>query len=241
MNLKSLFRLIIWELEENWSFPILEIVISAAIFSILNQPITHLEFETRYRNLISNMGITHLILILIVGAVFSRSFAGSLSRGEIKTLLSYPIKRWILFLSKFYTNFIVIFAVYVAVFSLHIPLLALSPFEPIFYVLLTSLLLHLMLLCAVAIFLSLMIKNEIISFLASILLPLGLEVIAGNDKFLSFYGRFELFFNYFEQLTRGRLPEIAFQDVVLVISLPIFISVLLFTLSFIYFSNMQVD
>ncbi len=90
--------------------------------------------------------------------------------------------------------------------------------------------------------LSLLIKNEVISVLASILLLFGFEIITNNDKYLSFYGRHELLFTYFEQLTRNRLPEVVFQDVVLALSFPILISAFLLVLSIMYFNYlMEID
>jgi len=234
--------LVIWELEENWDFPVLELVILGAIFSILNQPIIFLDFDGRCRNLTSSIGIVSIFLIFNVGALFSRSFAGSFSKGEMRTLLSYPLKRSNVLAAKFLTNLLILFTVYATVFSLNIPLLALSPLEPMVYVSMMSILVQVIFLSTSATTLSLLIKNEVISVLTVILLFFGLESITGKDKYLSFSGRHELVFGYFEYLTRGIIPEVAFQEVVIALLFPLSLSMFLLVVSLLYFNYiMEID
>jgi ABC-type transport system involved in multi-copper enzyme maturation permease subunit len=236
-----------WELEEYMSFPILEIFIVVAIYSILTMPSLEFLSDKTYSNLHWGIQNVFLFLIFAVSAIFARSFAGSFVKGEIKLLLSYPVKRWQLFLSKFVSLFLVVFVVYCAVFSVQIYLQVLSPFEPMFYVSLLGLLLQMFLFCSITVCLSLLVKNEIISILLSILFLYGLEGIVSAGSYWSYTGRFKFLFGYFGIMTHGELPSglmnnPTIENVVIAIIIPIVISTFLLILSLTYFTRvMEID
>ncbi len=201
-----------------------------------------------YSNL--HWGIQNAFLFLIFGvsAVFSRSFAGSLAKGETKLLLSYPIKRWQLFLSKFVSLFAVISIVYSSAFSIQIYLLGLSPLEPMVYVSLFGLLLQLLLFCSISVVLSFILKNEIVSILASILLLYGLESIASSGiTYWSSAGRYKILFGYFGLFTHGELPSgfmfiPTIGDVAIAIAIPLLLSVSLIIICLVYYIRlMEID
>lgn len=247
MQLRDSLKLMRWELEEYTAFPLLEVLIMVAIYSILTMPLGEIDVAKSYSNL--HWGIERVFLFLIfgVGAVFSHSFAGSFAKGEIKLLLSYPVKRWQLFLSKFTALFLVLFAVYGAVFSVQVYILSLSPFEPMFYVSLLGLLLQLLFFCSITVTFSLITKNEIISILVSILLLYGLENIVSSGSYWSSTGQFRIIFGYFGYLTHGELPtglmmNPTLENLALAISIPLALSAILLSASLLYFTRvMEID
>ncbi len=248
MHAKNFVGLMRWEFEEYLSFPIFEIIVLVAIYSILNRSPIEFLAAKNYSNLL-NYGIDTVFLFLIfsVGAVFSHSFAGSVAKGEIKMLLSYPVKRWQLFLSKFITVFLIFFVIYSAVFSVQIYIYSLSPFEPLFYVSLLSLFFELLLLSAITVVIAYTVKNEIISVLVSIILLYGISSLPVALSPLHSAGRFRILFGYFGQLSHGELPSgfmvvPSLESVVMAVAIPIIVSAILLILSYIYFTRiMEVD
>jgi ABC-type transport system involved in multi-copper enzyme maturation permease subunit len=236
-----------WELEEYLSLPVLSFLVASAIIAVLAQPITNISPEHSYVNLYYGSSTVFVILTLVAGVFFSRSFAGSMGRGEIKMMLSYPVKRWQVFLSKLTAMFLTIFVIYGVTYSLHLYLDALSLFEPMFYLSLCAFLLQLVLICAVSVAVSMVTKNEIMSTLAAVLLLLGLDSVIGVNNYLSAQGRFRFLFQYFGKLTHGSLPLgdnliVTVEDIIVAVSIPVLIFAFLLILSFMYFTRaMEVD
>jgi len=247
MDSKNFVAVIRWELEENLSLPVIVFLIVSAIVSTLVQPVTSIHPELNFVNLYHGSDTLFLFLTFIACALLSRSFAGSLGNGETKVLLSYPVKRWQLFVSKFAAMFLVVFFIYGTAYSIHLYLDSLSLLEPMFYLTLFVFLLQLMFVCAVTMAISLVVKNEIMSLLASILLLLGFDNIVGNHSLLSTQGRFMALFGYFGELTHGIKPfgdnfVVTVDDVLLAILGPVLIFAVLIVLSFVYFIRvMEVD
>ena len=245
----QLRKLLTWELEEYLAFPILEIVIIIAVFTVLSPAIIETSATRSYSNLLSGIQPVFLFLIFVAGALFCHSFAGSLSKGETKLILSYPVQRSHLFLSKFIALFTVIFAVYAGVFALQIYLLALSPFEPLLYASLLFLALQLLLVCAISTALSIITKNEMLSILVSALLLFGIENIAARISLVSFTGRFTNGFAFVSQQVHGILPLGAgvsaaptMGDALLSLFLTIGISAFLLVFSYVYYTRkMEID
>ena len=242
MPRKRFVKLIVWEFEEFLNFPILEFLIASTVFLVLFQPITHYPFSTIWENLNMSNSVLVIFMIFIACAIFSRSFAGTLDRGEIKMLLSYPIKRWELFSAKFITQFFVLSAVYLVIFSLNIPLMGLSPFGPMLYASILGLLLHLLVVCSVTTAVSLLVKKETITVLVSAISLFGLETIGDKSSFFTGIGRSDIIFNFFKQSISISSETIAFNDFALAIAFPIVTSAFLLLISLIYFSFiMEVD
>ena len=248
-SVKQFRELIAWELEEYMGFPILEVLIIIAICTVLSPAIIETSPALSYSNLVSGIQIVFLFIIFVVGALFCHSFAGSISKGETKLLLSYPVLRGKLFLSKFIALFTVFFAVYAGVFVLQIYLLALNPLEPMFYASLLFVALQLLLVCAISTALSVITKNEMLSILVSALLLFGIENIAARISLVSFTGRFTTSFAFASQQIHGVLPSgvmltsaPTMADAALSIFATIGVSVLLLALSYVYFTRkMEID
>jgi len=249
MKFKTLYGLVRWSIEEYLSFPMLELVISTALIGVLAQITTVIAFTDNYSVLYRQTGALFTFLTFGVCAVFAHVFAGGSSKGEDKLLLSYPIKRWHLFVSKFVAIFLTFVLVYFFAYSMHLYLSVLSPFEPLFYVGLFSLLLQILLACGITTALSLLTKNEAISILASILLLMGVDSITGEQSYLSAQGRIKYLSASFGQFFPDHTVTVAEylhvlppEELIIVILIPLLISVCLLVLSFVYFNRfMEVD
>lgn len=235
-----------WELEEYLNLPLLAFLVASAIVVVLidtGNPGSYRDYTT----LLYGSDTVLLILALVAGAFFARSYAGSIGRGEAKIMLSYPMKRWQLFFSKFTALFLVTYAIYASAFSLHIYLDGLTVFAPMVLLTLFGLLLELMLACSVAIGISMVTKNEIISVLATVLMLFGVDSVLGYHNILSADGRVFYLLQYFGEQLYGTLPFTSFSAVtanetLLAVVAPIAIFVVLIVGAFLYFTRfMEVD
>jgi ABC-type transport system involved in multi-copper enzyme maturation permease subunit len=246
MVVKTFGDLVRWELNEYLSLPMFAFIVVSAIFATLFQN-SGVSVEGGYVLLFYGSNLVFFVMTLVAGAFFSRSFGGSVGKGEIKLLLSYPIKRWHIFLSKFVALFAVIFVVYCVAYSIDLYLFGLTLFEPMFYLTLFAFLLQLLLVCGVSISVSMITKNEVMSMMASLLLLLGINNLVGVDSGFSAQGRLRYLFQYFGRQIYGVLPfgdglVITFGDVVMSIMVPLLVFAILLILSFVYFNYfMDVD
>lgn len=243
---KKFMGLIRWELEEYLSLPVIAFLVASAIIAVLIQP-GHSIPHPQYANLYYGSGTVLLILTMVAGAFFARSYAGSLGRGETKLMLSYPIERWQIFISKFTVMFLTVLVIYTGAFSMHVYLDGLSIFEPMFALSLLSFLLQLMLACSIAIGVSMVTKSEIMSILAAVLLLFGVDSVAGAQNLLSAQGREFYILQYFGRQIYGVYPFgdnsiVTAADVLVAILVPIVVFCMLIIGSFLYFSRfMEVD
>jgi ABC-type transport system involved in multi-copper enzyme maturation permease subunit len=157
-------------------------------------------------------------------------------------ILSYPVHRSSLFLSKFMALFSVLSVVYVGVFALQIPFLALNPLDPMFYVSMLLVLLQLFLVCSISTALSVVTKNEVLSILASALLFFGIESVVSGESLVTFTGRFTAGFEFVRQYFHGGLSLVSMGDVLVSVFAVLGVSVLLFVFSYVYFTRkMEID
>ncbi len=237
--------LIRWEIEEYLSLPLLIFLVASAIIATLSY--TYFSPPTPYYNLFFGSGTVLLILALVAGAFFARSYAGSIGRGETKLMLSYPIKRSELFLSKFTALFLVVFAIYIPIYYLHVYIDGIAAFDPLVFLTLFGLLLELMLSCSVAVGISMVTKNEIMSILATVLLLFGLDSILGYNNVLSAEGRVYYLLQYFGQQLHGMPPipgttGVTANDTLLAVLIPFVAFGVLIGGSYVYFTRvMEVD
>jgi len=238
----QLRRLLIWELEECFAFPMLEVILIIAIVTVLTPAIIEFSSASSYYNLTSGIQPIFLFIIFVTGVLFCHSYAGGISRGETKMVLSYPVQRSKLFLAKFIALFTVLSIVYIGVFALQVPLLALNPFEPMFYASLLLVLLQLFLVCTISTILSVVTKNEVLSILASALLLFGVESVASSGSLVTFTGRFTSGFTFVRQYVYGGLSSTPLIDGLFSVFAVGAVSVLLFVLSYVYFTRkMEID
>lgn len=231
-----------WEIEEYLSLPIVAFVVGNAIISVLAQTTTNVNPSRMYLNLFYGSAPVLLFLTITTSVLFCRSYGGSIGKGETKLMLSYPIKRQTLFLLKYAMLFVTVMGVYGAAYFLHVYLDGLSVFDPMVYISLFSLFLQLILVSAFSTGVSIATKNEVISILVSVLVLLGLENIAGSQGYFSGEGRFANLFQYFGSLSHTPPPLgpnfiVSETDVSTCIAIPIVFFLILFTMSFLYFTR----
>jgi len=245
-NPRTFQRLVLWEIEECLNLPLLSLIIASAIIAVLVQTSSNRALANSYINLYDGSSTIFLILTLIACTLFSHSFTGSLGKGELKRMLSYPVKRWQVFLSKVIAINLIVFGVYASAFTLNLYLSSLSVFEPLFYVSLFVMFLQLLLVCAVGVAVSLITRSEVMSILTSFLLILGIDYNLGVNSYFSSQGRFRYIFGYFEQAVHNTSMAIntpvTFEQVTLSIAIPIAVVAVALTAAFVYFTRkMEVD
>lgn len=227
MSIKSFIRLCVLEFEEYWRFPIFELVLFAAMLTLLNYEIystTSVTINSPY------------ILILIVGVVVPRSFAGSINSGETTVYLSYPVKRGSLLAAKFLVSFFLIFALFTFATSLYIPLINYSLQGTLINALV--LFVDVLFLCTAATAMSFLIKSETVTAFVFILAFLGIEFSLGNVQ--APYKYFAL--QWGPNVIRNYPRLYTLQDFTAAFILPLVLSGILLLATFVYFRwIMQID
>ena len=105
----KLRELIAWELQDNWAFPVLELILAITIIQVL--PIVSL-----YRN-VTNFSKPFwrsmvYVFIICVAVIFGRSFGEGVEKRKLVVLLSYPVSRVQVFAAKFLANFLALLLVF---------------------------------------------------------------------------------------------------------------------------------
>lgn len=110
---RKFFELMSWELRDNWSFPILEIVVALTVV----QALSFSRFGHDYHGIdpyVLSRFFENMLFVLVLSAaiVFGRSFGESIEKRKLVVLLSYPVSRVKLLLVKYLTNFLMLFLVF---------------------------------------------------------------------------------------------------------------------------------
>lgn len=97
----KLRELIAWELQENWPFPMLELILAISIIQVL--PIVSFE---RWVNDVSRPFWPSMVFVVAISAavIFGRSFGEGIEKRKLVVLLSYPVSRVQVFVAKFLAN-----------------------------------------------------------------------------------------------------------------------------------------
>jgi ABC-type transport system involved in multi-copper enzyme maturation permease subunit len=98
-------ELMSWELQESWSFPILELVLAVSIIQALTFQLIQPE-DANILNSVSDPFWKSMLFLFAISAavVFGRSFGESIEKRKMVVLLGYPVSRKGIFLSKFFAN-----------------------------------------------------------------------------------------------------------------------------------------
>lgn len=112
--MKSKLReLIAWELQDNWSFPILEIIVAITILQALSLTTimhdTHILINNIIKPFFANMSF---VIIIAAAIVFGRSFGESIEKRKLVVLLSYPPSRTQVFAAKYLANLLTLFLIF---------------------------------------------------------------------------------------------------------------------------------
>ena len=243
--LKTFSQLSLWEIENCLSLPVLSLIVASAIIAVLVQSKSITGFSHNYSDLSTGASTIFLILTLVTCTLFSHSFAGSFGRGDLKIMLSYPVKRWQIFVSKVFALNLIIFGIYASAYAMNLYINAISLLEPMFYVSLFTIFLQLLFVCAISVGISMIAKSELISIVVSFLLIFGLDNTF-HDNFTSI-GRFSNIFGYFEQITHPGSHSVSpiaitFEQFTGSILFPLLTAVVVLGIVFVYFTRkMEVD
>ncbi len=243
---KTFSRLFIWEIENSLNLPVLSLIVASAILAVLVQSTSIWGSTHNYSDLSTGVSTIFLILTLVTCTLFSHSFAGSFGRGDLKRMLSYPVKRWQVFLSKVFALNLIIFGIYASAYAMNLYINSISLLEPMFYVSLFTIFLQLLFVCAVSVGISMIAKSELISIVVSFLLIFGLDN-SFNFDILRSIGRFINIFGYLEQTTHSgahmlTVMPVTFEEFTGSIVFPLLTAVAVLTIVFVYFTRkMEVD
>jgi len=103
----------LWELRDNWSFPILEIVVALTVLQALSfSRFGHDYYRMDPYTMSSFFENMLFVLVLSTAIVFGRSFGESVEKRKLVVLLSYPVSRVRLFSVKYLTNSLMLFLVF---------------------------------------------------------------------------------------------------------------------------------
>jgi len=109
----KLGELIAWELQDNWSFPVLEII--AVITTLQVMSFTTIQHDTTILvNVVVKPFFSNMSFVIIISAtvVFGKSFADSIEKRKLVVLLSYPVSRTQVFIAKYLTNLLTLFLIF---------------------------------------------------------------------------------------------------------------------------------
>ncbi|MGQ4915350.1 MAG: ABC transporter permease subunit [Candidatus Asgardarchaeia archaeon] len=184
------YTLIFWELEDIFIFPIFEIMVLVAIvffmsFASRSMRLYDVGFkdifgfyensEAMFPEYLSSLSSLALISLIFSSFLFAKSLAGKFNNGELKTLLSYPIKRRDIIIYKFLTNLIVLYLIVGVLSLLDAYLIGLNVFGLPILISLASLFVFILFFCSVSMLISLVFKNESLTIFTSLLLYFSFE------------------------------------------------------------------
>jgi len=109
----KLRELMAWELQDNWSFPILEIVVAITIVQVMSFTHIHRSHASLFGYLVKPF-FENISFVIIISAaiVFGKSFASSIEERKLVLLLSYSPTRVQVFVAKYLTNFFMLFLIF---------------------------------------------------------------------------------------------------------------------------------
>jgi len=105
----KLRELIAWELQENWAFPVLELILAITIIQVLPT----VSFFRTLKNVSKPFwGPLVFIIAVSVAVVFGRSFGEGVEKRKFVVLLCYPVSRVTVFAAKFLANLLTVLFVF---------------------------------------------------------------------------------------------------------------------------------
>jgi len=198
-KLNKLFSLIRWEYMRNLRFPILEFIFVSAVYSIVSgllnissvlnvdiKGIGVLIYNIFADEFIFRLGLCFVgkydLIIAVYSLLASISFAGEIASGNMRLLLSYPLKRRDIFFIKCLCLFFIPFIIYLGVSLFFLLLMGqdvilyLSWYK--FIIVLFILFIESLYVFSISIAVSLLLQNTMASFLSTLLILYGLEKIS---------------------------------------------------------------
>jgi len=242
MKYKKFIRLIIWEFEEFWRLPTLELIIGIAIFFGLSIPaMPSSQALSRANDIEFTAGRLSLFQMFIIAVLFARSIAGTIEKKEILTFFTYPVKRVSILASKFLVDLSIIFIIFASVIITRGLLAQLEPWNILMLIVLFILFLETMFFSSLSLLFSVITKRTWASILLTVIFFFTIT---------SFMPRLEAPIKYaiptysaeaiFNCLTVG-FRDYTVEDFTVALSSIVIMSIIFILASFTYFKRMQVD
>jgi ABC-type transport system involved in multi-copper enzyme maturation permease subunit len=239
---KKFFRLMLWEFEEIWRSPTLELIAGIAIFFGLSTPSTTTFLPLA---LISDLKFTidrlFMFQMLIIAVLFARSIAGSIEKREILIFFTYPVKRVSVLASKFLTNLSLTFIIFASVIIARALLVHLEPWNISVLIVLFTLFLETLFVSTLSLIFSVITKRTWAAMLFIIIFFFTMTSLSPQLEppfkyLIPTYGA-DVIFNC---LAIG-FTHYTFEDFAVALGSIVITSVIFLLASFIYFKRMQVD
>ncbi len=198
-KLNKLFSLIRWEFMRNLRFPILEFIFVSAVYSIVSgllnissvlnvdiKSIGVLIYNIFAVEFIFRLGLCFVskydLIIAVYSILASISFAGEIASGNIRLLLSYPLKRRDIFFIKCLCLFFIPYTIYLGVSLFFLLLMGQDVILYLswhkFIIALFILFIESLYVFSISVAVSLLLQNTMASFLSTLLILYGLEKIS---------------------------------------------------------------
>ena len=242
MKNQKFTRLLIWEFEEIWRLPTLELIIGIAVFFGLSST-TAPSFlpKARIADVESNMSRLNLFEMFIIAVLFARSIAGNIEKREILNLFTYPVKRVSILASKFIVNLSLIFIIFASVIIARGLLSQLEPWNILMLIVLFILFLETLFFSTLSLLLSVISKRTWATILLVVIFFFTItsfmpQLEAPIKYAIPTYGALAMF----SYLALGS-DDYTFEDFTVALSSIVIMSIIFLLASFIYFKRMQVD
>lgn len=247
MKRRRIIDIMLWELEEFYRFPRLELIAAASIFLCLMsfQP-TLIDsgrdiyvFMGSIRILLAAMVNSYsALLVLILAPLISLSLAGDIEKGAASLMLSYPVKRHELLLAKFSAGFMVTLAISIASITLapltiNFSLLSIAPLPAAFL----ALTIRILLISATTTLISLVSTHAMTATLMSLLSLFSMSFLTGmlNPPYRFILGDA---FVIIKGLSSPLHPY-SFEDLLAAFLAPIITSFIMLAVALAYFKRMD--
>lgn len=236
---KKFLRLMLWELEENWSLPTPEIIAGIAIyFGLAPPPTPRISPST---DLLFTIGRFFMFEMLIAAVMFARSIAGSIEKREILTYFTYPVTRKSILTSKFLTNLSLIFLIFGSTIIVRALLTLTEPWNTTVLIALFILFIQILFLSTLSLIFSLLTKRTWATILLVIVSLLTLSSFLPQPepplKYIIPTSGAEVIFDYLAKGPIHYTPE----DFTVALGSPVITSIFLLLIAYTYFKRMQVD
>jgi len=239
MRYGKFLRLVLWEFEEIWHFPTLELIAGIAIFFGLSTSSTITVLPSA-RGLDVEFALSRFFMfqMLLIAVLFARSIAGCIEKREILIFFTYPVKRTSVLASKFLINLSLTFIIFGSVVIARALIVHLEPWNTSVLIVLFILFLQTFFLSTLSLIFSIITKRTWAAMLLVIIffftISSALSQLEPPFKYL--FGTDPIFYC----LTMG-FTHYTFEDFTVALGSIVITSIVFLLTSFIYFKRMQVD
>ncbi len=190
--------------------------------------------------------VIEALVSFLAGILFASNVARGFENRELLTLLTCPVKRTYVILSKFFLNFLIVYFACSVPFVLDMLLLGISPLSFEMYVWLFLLSLPILFMCSIALFASVMLRMSASSAIVPPIIYLGLTKLllsTNRDIYELLHSRWdEILFNILRNWLQHSSTSLVNIELLYILIYRLLLPTLLVVLSTLYFQKMlQLD